>query len=213
VDTALRTHTFPATRLVGAAPAWLLQAANVLGLIALVVFLYAVSPVGSSMRVGEVANSTVVAQRQVTYIDRAATAAKRRLAAASVAPRYRTDTSRAVERLGEARAFLAAAGPILASQQPPSKKLSAVKRLLPPTVTPTALQQFPLLTANDFKVVRDHSLTLLSQAIAWRFDSNQIPSTEFGLLASVPSSVTVPQRTAIGEILTTFLAPTLLPDA
>lgn len=174
--------------------------------------LYTVSPSRSSMRVGQVADRTVIAQRQVTYIDRAATAARRRLAAESVTPAYKTDTALAQERLREARSFMASAGPILAGNASPAHKLNAIRKLIPPDVPALALQQFPSLTANDFKVVQAHSLALLTQSEAWRFDSNQVTSTEFGLLSSVPSTVSAPERTSIGEVLATFLAPTLVLD-
>lgn len=212
MDTAIRTTALTPPRLAGAAPSWWLAVTNSVVLIICLVFLYAAAPVGATLHVGEVAGSTVVAPRQVTYIDRVATQAKRRLAAAAVTPAYQTDTAIAKQRLDQARAFLASAAPILASKAAPAHKLSTIRQLLPPAIPALALQQFPALTANDFKVVQAHSLALLSQAVAWRFDSNQVTSTEFGLLSSVPSTVTPSQRTSIGEILATFLAPTLVPD-
>jgi putative nucleotidyltransferase with HDIG domain len=212
MDAALRTSALTPPRLARTAPSWWLSTANSAALVLCLVILYAAAPVGSTMHVGEVAGTTIVAPRQVTYIDRVATAAKRRLAAAAVTPAYQTDTAIAGQRLDQARAFLASAAPILASKAAPAHKLNVIRNLLPSTIPALALQQFASLTANDFKIVQVHSLALLSQAVAWRFDSNQITSTEFGLLSSVPGTVTPVQRTSIGEVLATFLAPTLVPD-
>lgn len=212
MDAALRRRALAHPRLLRAAPSWWISAANTSALILCLVVLYAAAPAGSSMHVGEVASATVVASRQVTYIDRVATAAKRRSAAAAVTPAYRASTALAAQRLNQARSFLADAGPILAGQTSPAHKLVAIRALLPSNVPTLALQQFPSLTANDFKVVQAHSLALLSQALAWRFDSNQVTSTEFGLLSTVPATVTAAERTSIGEVLATFLTPTLVPD-
>jgi membrane-associated HD superfamily phosphohydrolase len=211
MDSALRAAALRRSRVGASGPTWLPFLGNGIALVGLLVVLSVIDPYASALRAGQVAGETIVAQQRVTYADRAATAARRSQSAAAIQPVYRTDVSLATHRLGEARGFLARASDVLQSA-PASKRLGDLRALLPPDLPSNALREFAVLSPSDLDVVDRQSLSLLNQAVAWRFESHQLTAIEFGLLSTVPARVTLLQRTAIGEVLATFLAPTLLED-
>ena len=212
MDTAIHATTVAPARLVPLRAHWLLFVANAAALIAVLVVLFTVPVNTSTFRVGGVASDTIVAQRTVVYVDHVATVAHRQQAVLAVPTQYMTDSRQATQRQRQAAAFLAGAGHVLAENLTPAQKLTALRALLPPGVSAAALQEFPNLSLSDFRVVQARSLSLLAQAVAWRFDSNQASTIELALLSTIPSEVTLPQRTAIGEVLDAFLFPTRVPD-
>jgi putative nucleotidyltransferase with HDIG domain len=181
--------------------------------VGLLVAIFALQPNSLAQHLGAVATDTVVAQHKVTYIDRQATAAKRHQAMDAVQPAYVNDPHTAQIRTQQATAFFNRAAPIISSQQRVSEKLIAIRHLVPVGLTSTDLQEFASLTPADFQIVRDRSISLLTQAQAWHFDSNQTATTELQLLSTVSSRVTLLQRASIGEVLSTFLAATLSLDS
>jgi len=185
---------------------------NAAALVALLVLLFIVQTDSAALRVGGIAGETVVAQRTATYVDHSATAARRQQAIQSVPTVFETDAGQARLRRQQVEVFLSRAAPLLQDTIAPLQKLTGLRRLLPPGVSSASLQAFPTLSAADFRVVRDRTLALLEQAISLPFDSNQLATTEAELLYTLPSRVTLPQRTAIGDLLATFLTPTLVAD-
>jgi putative nucleotidyltransferase with HDIG domain len=153
-----------------------------------------------------------VAQRTTVYVDRSATAARRQQAIQSVPTVFETDTGQARLRRQQAEVFLSRAAPLLQDTIAPLQKLTGLRKLLPPGVSSAPLQAFPTLSVADFRIVRDRTLALLGQAISLPFDSNQLATTEAELLYTLPPRVTLAQRTAIGDLLATLLAPTLVAD-
>jgi putative nucleotidyltransferase with HDIG domain len=87
-----------------------------------------------------------------------------------------------------------------------------MRRILPADVNSSALQQIAGIGGRDFPYVTKKSLALLAQAEAWRFNPNQVTSYEAALLSTIPSRVPAQSRTAIGEVLATFLYPTMVLD-
>lgn len=166
----------------------------------------------ASMRVGQVADSTLVAQRTVSYPDRVLTVAARKKATAEIPAVYKVDTSSARERVREANSFLQAASVIASSERTVPAKLALMRRILPAGLNPIALQQIASVGRNAFPYVTKKSLALLEQAQAWRFNTTQVTSYEAALLSTVPPRVPARSRTAIGEMLDTFLFPTLVLD-
>ncbi len=185
---------------------------NAACLVGILLALFTVRLNASSLRVGEVASSTFVAQRTVSYQDRELTQAARKKAGSTVVPAYKIDTSTARERRNEASAFLAAIAPIAASNRTVPAKLALMRRMLPSGLVPEALQQIASIGARGFPYVRRESVALLEQAEAWRFNSSQVPSYEAALLSTIPARVPAPSHTAIAEILATFLYPTQVLD-
>ena len=165
-----------------------------------------------SLRVGQVSGSTLVAQRTVSYPDRVLTAAARKKASTEISAVYKVDTSSTHERRAQAQAFLQAAAPIAGSSQAVPEKLALMRRLLPAGVNPEALQQVASVSPKRFPYVARESLALLDQAEAWRFNTTQVTSYEAALLSTIPPRIPARVRTAIGEILTTFMYPTLVLD-
>lgn len=212
MDTGIRTIPRTAPPRLPERSQQVLLALNAIALIVAVVVLFNLQAPASTMRVGAVADTTVIAQRKVAYVDHEATAAKKQQAMAAVSPVFRRDTTAAQLRQREAEAFLQSAGSILAGNAPSAQKLTGLRRLLPAGVSVGALETLVGLTPQDFKVVQSHGLELLSQAVAWPFDTNQVTATEIGLLSTLPPRTTMAQRAAISEILGMFLSPTLVPD-
>lgn len=181
-------------------------------LLAVLVTLFMVQSGITTLKVGDVASSTIVAQRTVTFNDTVATDARRARAAAAVSPVYVHSTSLAITRRTQAEAFFKAGTDVMAANAPSSAKLVALKNMLPAGVSGNDFQILPTLSLTDYRGVESTSLALLAQATAWRFDAAHIETTEISLLSTVSTRVPVQQRTAIGEVIMTFLAPTLLPD-
>jgi cyclic-di-AMP phosphodiesterase PgpH len=212
VHTAIRARAPGAPGLGPPGTQWFLFSLNAAALVALLVLLFNVQTGSAALRVGGIAGETVVAQRTAVYVDHSATAARRQQAIQSVPTVFETDTGQARLRRQQAEVFLSRAAPLLQDTIAPLQKLTGLRRLLPPGVSSASLQAFPTLSAADFRVVRDRTLALLEQATSLPFDSNQLATTEAELLYTLPPRVTLPQRTAIGDLLATFLAPTLVAD-
>jgi cyclic-di-AMP phosphodiesterase PgpH len=185
---------------------------NGLCLIGLLVAVFTVRLNASSMRAGEVAGSTVVAQRTVSYQDRGLTQVARKKAGSAVVPVYKIDTSTARERGRSAASYLGAIKPIASSNRTTPAKLALMRRMLPAGLVPVALQQIATIGSRSFPYLTKKSVALLDQAEAWRFNSSQVPSYEAALLSTIPPRVPAAVRTAIGEILATFLYPTQVLD-
>jgi len=166
----------------------------------------------STMQLGQVAGDTVMAQRKVTFFDRVSTNARRKQAMDAIPLAFRVDTTLARERRSQADTFLATAAPILTGSLSPSNRVAAIRQLLPAGLNPAALQGFPSLPPGALATVRQQSVGLLARAIFSQFDANQILSTESTFLATLPDQIPPQERAAIGAVLITFLAPTLLPD-
>jgi putative nucleotidyltransferase with HDIG domain len=164
------------------------------------------------MRLNQVASETIVAPRQVTFPDRAATAAKRKHVMDAVLPAYTFSPARADNHTLLATTFLNRVGRILATAGSDSGKQAAIVRTAPAGISPSALQQFPILKPADFKVVQTASRSLMLQAEAWRFSDNDMEATELGLLSSVSPHLSRDQRIAVTDILVSFLAPTMTLD-
>ena len=111
---------------------WVLFGINALGLVLVLAMLFGVQTSPVAMKIGDVAGTTVVAPRQVVYVDNAATAAKRRQAADLVATAYRYDTQLALKRRQQAAKFLTQVGPVIASRMPgdPRRRQREVMDLL-----------------------------------------------------------------------------------
>lgn len=212
MDTAIRTTVRVRPRLRSQRPVWMLSAANGAALVAILVGIFTLRSSSTTLRTGEVAGETVVAQHRVTFVDTVATTAQRKLVMAAVSPQYRFNTQLAQKRERQATAFFSHVAPLFAANAPLRSKEAGIQRLLPPGDAASALQEFPSLNFDDFRAVRDHTLPLLSEAEAWRFDGRQVETTTLALLSTVPAGVTLAQRTAIGELLATFLTPTLIED-
>lgn len=191
---------------------WLLLSVNVAAIVALLVVLFTVQSSASTTRIGAVSGETLVAQSRATYLDTVATAAKRRQALLAVPTQNKIDTTQASQRRRQATIFFSRLQNVVTSNRPLVQKLAVIQQLLPRGVSATSLQQLPNLTLQDFRVVQTYTLSLLDQAITWRFDRSQLPTTQMALLAAVPPKVTPIQRTAIGEVLAAFLTPTLVTD-
>jgi len=181
-------------------------------LVALLVILFNVQPNSAAVRIGQVAGDNVVAQHRATYIDAAATSAKRRQAAVSTPAIYKTDTSQARREQQIAQNFLGTVAPTLEGASPTAQKLKSVQAALPATVHSSDVQQLADLSPLDFRLVQQQSLGLLSQALAWHFDQNQIGSTVNGLLGTIANRQSGQQRNATRAILSAFLRPTSVPD-
>lgn len=205
--TALRTShlSMPRSRLA-------LLAAHAAGLVALLGVIFAIPVNGPAVRLGTVASETVVALHKTPYIDRVATAIKKKQVMEGVPPVTVNTTVLAKQRETQADEFLTRAQVILGLNLSPTAKLDQLRQILPTDVEGTSLHEIATLSPADFKVVKERSIQLLSQAVDWRFDSTQVPSTEIGLLSTIAPHVTAQQRTAIGEILATFLVPTTYID-
>ena len=212
MDSAIRDTAHSALQRVYPGSVPLISIINGLCLVGLLVAVFTVRLNASSMRVGEVAGSTVVAQRTVSYQDKGLTGAARRKAGSAVVPVYKIDTTTARERGRSAASFLAAIKPIAASGRTTPAKLAIMRRMLPAGLLPNALQQIAAIGSRDFPYLTKKSVALLGQAEAWRFNSGQVPSYEAALLSTIPPRVPAPVRTAIGEILATFLYPTQVLD-
>lgn len=211
-NSALRPAILTSRRLELSGARRVLFVGNAILLAAVLVVLYTTSLGTSTMRVGSVAGETIMAQRRVSYIDHLATQARKRQARQSMPAVYVVNTKSAVKREREVVAFFDRAAPIINSGLAPTEKLKQIRAALPADVSPSALQEFASLTPPGLQIVQARSLALLTQAQGWHFDSNQVTATEIGLLSTVSSRVTVLQRAVIGEVLSTFLAPTLVTD-
>jgi putative nucleotidyltransferase with HDIG domain len=194
-------------------PGWRLLLINGAVLVSLLVLLFTLHTPSATWRVNQVAGETVVAQQRVTYADHLATAARKRQAMNQTGYVYRFDASAAQRSLQTARGFLTNAGHVIANTPSSPNRRGIIRRLLPPGFSAGALHQFYNVSAADFPVVRQRSLLLLSQAQTWQFAANQKQTPLLALLSAIPPAVTITQRSAIGEILTTFLTPTEIPDA
>ncbi len=212
MDSTIRGSAYSALRMMSPGSVPWVSIVNAVCLVALLVGVFTVRLNASSMRAGEVAGSTLVAQRTVSYQDRGLTQAARKKAASAVAPVYKIDTTTAGERRRAAASFLQAIEPVAASNRTAPAKLALMRRMLPPGLLPGALQQIASIGARNFPYVTKKSVALLGQAEAWRFNSTQVPSYEAALLSTIPPRVPSPSRTAIGEILATFLYPTQVLD-
>lgn len=174
--------------------------------------LLSINPGASGTKVGQVAASTVIAVRKVSFVDTAATAAARAAAAAAVTPVYRPSFTLADERRAQATTFLQRGESIVTGPLPAAQRLAAFRQFLPPGVSSANLEELPNLTPSDYRAVARTSEALLSQAVAWRFDADELTTTEISLLSTVGPHVPIQQRTGIGEVIATFLTPTLIPD-
>lgn len=212
MDTAIRSTVLSASRLGLPRAGRVSVVINAVVLVGLLVAIFALQPSSLAQHVGTVATDTVVAQRKVTYVDHGATKARRKQAMDAVQPVYTDDPHTAKTRQQQAADFFTRAAPIIASQATESQKLTALRRLVPTPLDSGKLQEFAALTPADFQVVRTRTLSLLTQAETLHFDSNQIGDTEQALLSTVSSHVTLLQRASTGEVLATFLAPTLALD-
>lgn len=207
-----RTSVRPTLRGNWSRPVSGILAVNGLALTGLVVILFSVQPGSTMVAKGSVAGQTVIAARQVTYPDTSATAQRRKQAMASVPVVYAVNTGPARERRLQASAFLSEASRVFSRRTSSTQRASRLRKLLPTDLSPEPLQQFFTLPAASLPVVRQRSLGLLSQAQAWRFAANEVPTTALALLSSIPARVSMPQRTAIGEMISTFLTPTEVPN-
>lgn len=212
MDSAIRRSAQAASRIVPPSTGARLSIINAVILVGLLVAIFTLRLNASSLRVGQVAGSTMVAQRTVSYPDRVLTAAARKKASIAVPAVYKVDTSSARERRREAASFLQAAAPISSSGQTAEAKVTLMRRLLPVGLNPSALQQLADIGKGGFPYVTKKSLALLATAEAWRFNPNQVTSYEAALVSTIPPRVPAKLRTAIGEVLTTFLYPTLVLD-
>jgi cyclic-di-AMP phosphodiesterase PgpH len=185
---------------------------NALGLTVVLAILLTVQPNAVVAQEGQVAATTIVADHRATYVDVQATNAKRQQVEQGVAPIYQPDTRTAPLHYQQAALFLSRAGSVIGSAIPVVKKLTSIRSLVTPPQSPTELQQLGSLDTASFKDVQAKVLALLSQAETWRFDSNQIESTEIALLSTLPPRLPTQERNSIGEILSTFIAPTLVPN-
>lgn len=212
MERVIRTTASRTRRLARPRPEWLPFGANAVVLVGLLVLLFTVQANTPSLHVGAIAGETLLAPRAATYRDHAATATRKQRALSAVPTQYKTDTTRAKQRLSELPAFLARGQTIAGTSVPPAEKVAGMRAALPPGMLSAAIQQLADLKPQDFPVVRERSRALLLQGMGWRFAANQLQTTELGLLAAVPARVSALQRTTIGEILATFLAPTLVTD-
>jgi putative nucleotidyltransferase with HDIG domain len=212
LDSAIRRSAQAALRIVPPGSDTWVSVLNAVLLVGLLVAVFTVRLNASSMRVGQVADSTLVAQRTVSFSDRVLTAAARKKAIRAIPAVYKADTSSARERRREASSFLQAAAPISSSGGTVPAKLTLMRRMLPAGLDPGALQQIAAIGGRNFPYVTEKSLALLAQAEAWRFNPNQVTSYEAALLSTIPPRVPAQSRTAVGEILATFLYPTLVLD-
>ncbi len=207
-----RRAPYTAFRVGSLTPARMWLIGNGALLIALLVGIFTIRVDGTSVRVKQVSGDTIVAQRTVSYPDRVLTAAAKRKAAADVIPVYKVDTSTAHERGREAASFFQAAIPIVSSSQSDATKLTLVRHLVPNGLPAGELQQVAVLGPRALQFVAGKSLSLLTQAQAWRFTSDQVTSYEAALLSTISPRVPARQRTSIGEVLSVFLEPTLVLD-
>jgi cyclic-di-AMP phosphodiesterase PgpH len=212
VDTVFRPSSLVAPRLVPRRTTLFVFLANTVGLIALLVFLFTAQPDTAAMRVGEVAGESVVAQHAATYPDLAATKARRAQVMASVPPIYRNSRHLASIRRMQAEMFLSRVAPILTTHAVAQKKLIEVRRLLPAGVQRDSIETLATLSPSDFRIVQQHSLSLLTQASYLHFNSSHSENAEIGLLSTISARVSLPQRTAIEEVLQAFLTPTRVTD-
>jgi putative nucleotidyltransferase with HDIG domain len=186
--------------------------ANGVVLVVVLVALFTVQTGSTPTRVGEVAGETVVAQRQVTYADRLATQLKRARVADGVPLAFHFDPSAAVASTRQAAAFLAAAGRLFSHTRSITRRAAALQAFIPADAPSAGLQSFYALALANLVSVEKRSLQLLQQAQNWRFTADQAPTIELSLLSSLPASVSQPARTAVGEVLATFLTATQRPD-
>lgn len=208
MNSAIRTwsHTDPLHE--GQRSARALSLASAAALILLLAVLFNIQPPATTFRIGQVAGTTVVAQGKVSFVDHAATVARRNQAMRSVKPQTEYTTVQAQSRRLEAADFLAKAEPMLVNKGATPTTMPAVRSLLPVTVSSAPFNQFPALTAQGYAFVRQQSLALLSQAIALKFGKADRESIEVALLSTVPHP-TPEQRAAIGDVLSAFLTPTI----
>ncbi|MGH2442607.1 MAG: hypothetical protein ACRDFX_05545, partial [Chloroflexota bacterium] len=174
--------------------------------------LFSIRAASTAMRVGDVAGETIVAQHQVTYPDQLATDAKKRQAMASTPIVYEFSNQEAVLHRREAVAFLTGVGRILRNPSAVTGKQAALRKLLPAGIPASTLQQLFAVPAQGFPTVRLQSIRLLTQAEAWKFSTDQVQATALELLGTIPPAVSLPMRTAIGEVLSAFLTPTSVAD-
>ncbi|HZU11391.1 MAG TPA: HDIG domain-containing protein [Chloroflexota bacterium] len=186
-----------------------LPAANGAGLLAVLVAIFLIRVQGPSVRVGSVAQDTVVAQRTTTYMDRVATAARRGAAMAGVSPVYRLDTSSGAGDHAAA-AFFSHLNTIASA--PSGAALTRLRHAAPAQLSSAALQELLSLTPSDRRLVETRTLSALTQASGWHFDRSQLTDTEIGLFGGIGPGVTPPERSLISQYIAAFLQPTLVPD-
>jgi putative nucleotidyltransferase with HDIG domain len=212
VDSVIRTTILTRPRIIRAWPSWLGYTANGFVLVVLLSLVFTVRSGPTAMRLGEVAGETVVAQRQATYVDHAATAAKMKRAMDSVPAVYRFNPGGAHLHTLEATSFLPRVTAVLAAPATTLEKQAAIARLVPADLSASAMEQFPIMSTEEFRLVSQRALALLMQAEAWRFTSDDLNPTELGLLSTVTPTISRAQRLAISDLLVTFVTPTMLLD-
>lgn len=212
MDSALGATDAAASRLAAFNSHRLRFSVNATALVAALILLFTAQRNSPSMRVGAVAGESVVAQHQVTYLDTAATTANRNRAMLSVTTQYMTDTQLAQQRNQQASVFLTRTGQYANSDRSQPRKTASILRLLPPGASASMAEHLASLTTADFRQVRTRSLSLLSQALGWKFDKDQVTATAIGLLSTIAPEISNQQRSSIGDVLATFLSPTSVPD-
>lgn len=185
---------------------------NAILLLAALVLLFIFQPQSATLQKGEVSDRTVVAQHKLTYVDHLATQARRRQAMQQTPPALVGDTRPAIKRLHEAQTFFRQLAPIVNGSATYDQKVTALRRLAPADIHPTNLSQLATLKRSDFQIVRDRSMSLLSQAVQWHFSQVETTTTEIELLSTVSPHVSVLQRLVIGEVLSAFITPTVVVD-
>ncbi len=210
--TVVRTAALRSQRPDRQTSGWLLLAGNFVAIVTILVLLFTVNAGNSAMRTGEVAGETVIAQHEIRYPDHIATQARIRQVIAGVPIVYQFDTRPASLSLEKARTFLSAAVTVTRNIQNPLTREAVLRHFLPKRVAPSTLQQFFALPAADFATVQHRSLLLLTQAQAWKFPTDQVQITALALVSSIPSKISLMDRTAIGEVVSAYLTPTQFPD-
>lgn len=190
----------------------MLFGANAVLLVGVLVFLFSLQTSSSVMRSGQVAGETVIAQRQVTYADHVATAARIQQSVAQVPYVYRSDANLAERHRREVGQYLSRAAAIFATHPGSAARQTLMRPFLPTDIPGSGLQRVFDLTPLELSAVRLSTLVVLSQAEAWHFAANQEQSTALALLGSLPAYLTLRERTATGELVSAFLTPTEIPD-
>lgn len=185
---------------------------NAVTLLAALMLLFTFQPQSAALQEGEVSDRTVVVQHKLAYVDHLATRLRRRQARQQALPAFVGNTQPAIRRLREARTFFNAVAPIVGGRGTYDQKVTAVRRLEPADVLPANLNQMATLSRSDFQIVRNRSLSLLSQAVQWHFSEAETTATEIELLSTVSPHITVLQRSVIGEVLAAFITPTVIVD-
>lgn len=191
---------------------WFVFVASTVGLVLSLVVVFNLQTSTLPLKTGQAATETVVAQHDATYIDWSATRARQRQAEAAVPVAFKSDASAARSQRVQAARFLSAVAPVMQTLAPTGSKLKVIRQNLPPATESSDLQQLADLSAADFKVVRESSLSLLSQAAYWQFDQNQVASTATGLVNTLGNRVNEQQRNAILSLLSAYLRPTQVAD-